>query len=154
LRLDSDGPLEGYFLTPPSGETKPLATASADPATYPAQLVRQARGSVLFCENTRETGIYRIQKPDGDTVYYVVQPDGQESDLTPCSDEDRDRVAKVFNPLGLEQPPLHYATERAEILSAPESTEAKQEVWWCFLLGLIGLLCTEVWMTRRMVMRR
>jgi hypothetical protein len=154
LRLDSDGPLEGYFLTPPSGETKPLATASADPATYPAQLVRQARGSVLFCENTRETGVYRIQKPDGDTVYYVVQPDGQESDLTPCSDEDRDRVAKVFNPLSLEQPPLRYATERAQILSAPESTEAKQEVWWCFLLGLIGLLCTEVWMTRRMVMRR
>lgn len=154
LRLDTEGPLEGYFLTPPSGETKPLSTASADPATYPAQLVRQARGSLLFCENTRETGIYRVQKPDGDTVYYVVQPDGQESDLTPCGEEDRDRVAKVLNPLGLEQPPLRYASERAQVLSAPESTDAKQEVWWCFLLGLVGLLCAEVWMTRRMVMRR
>jgi von Willebrand factor type A domain/Aerotolerance regulator N-terminal len=154
LRLDTEGPLEGYFLTPPSGETKPLSTASADPATYPAQLVRQARGSLLICENTRETGIYRVQTPDGDTVYYVVQPDGQESDLTPCSDEDREHVAKVFNPLDLARAPLQYETERALILSAPQSSDVKQEVWWCFLLGLVGLLCAEVWMTRRLVMNR
>jgi hypothetical protein len=154
LRLETEGPLEGYFLTPPSGETKPLSTASADPATYPAQLNRQSRGSLLICENTRETGVYRVQTPDGDTVYYVVQPDGQESDLTPCNDDDRARVARVFNPLELERPPLEYTNERDRILSAPESSEVRQEVWWCFLLGLVGLLCAEVWMTRRLVMNR
>jgi hypothetical protein len=154
LRLDGDGPLEGYFLTPPSGETKPLSTASADPTTYPAQLIRQPRGRMLICENTRETGVYRLQTPDGDTVYYVVQPDGQESDLTPCSDEDRDRVATIFNPLKHDQSPLRYTDRRDLIVAAPESTDARQEVWWCFLLGLIGLLCAEVWMTRRMVMHR
>jgi hypothetical protein len=109
---------------------------------------------VLFYEGTRETGVYRLQTPEADLVNYVVQPDAQESDLTPSSDEDRDRVAKIFNPLGLEQSPLRYADERGEILAAPESTDARQEVWWCFLLGLIGLLCVEVWMTRRMVMNR
>ena len=41
-----------------------------------------------------------------------------------------------------------------EILAAPQSSAAEQEVWWCFLLGLIGLLCAEVWMTRRMAMNR
>jgi hypothetical protein len=154
LRRETDGPVEGYFLTPPSGETKPLSTGSVDPAAYPAQLVRQQRGSVLFCEGTRETGVYRLQTPDGDIVNYVVQPDGQESDLTPCSDEDRDRVTKVFTPPGRDQSLLHYADERGQILAAPESTDAEQDVWWCFLLGLIGLLCAEVWMTRRMVMNR
>jgi hypothetical protein len=154
LRLDSDGPLEGYFLTPPGGETKPLSTASADPATYSAQLVRRPRGGLLFYEGTRETGVYRVQTPDGDTVNYVVQPDGQEADLTPCSAEDRDRVAKIFNPLALEPPPLQYATERGEVISAPESTDTRLDVWWCFLLGMIGFLCVEVWMTRRVVMNR
>jgi hypothetical protein len=154
LRLDTEGPLEGYFLTPPTGETKPLSTASADPTTYPAQLVRRARGSVLFYEGTRETGVYRVQTPNGDTVNYVVQPDGLEADLTPWSAEDRDRVAKIFNPLGSEPSPLQYATERSQVISAPETTDARQEVWWCFLLGLVGLLCAEVWMTRRVVMNR
>jgi hypothetical protein len=154
LRLDGEGPLEGYFLTPPSGETRPLSTGSADPATYSAQLVRQPRGRMLFCENTRETGVYRLQIPDGDTAYYVVQPDEQESDLTPNSDEDRDRVAAIFNPLKLEQSPLRYTDQNDVILAAPQSADARQEVWWCFLLGLIGLLCAEVWMTRRMVMHR
>src|SRR5262249_27681073 len=112
LRLETGGPLEGYFLTPPSGETKALSTVAADPSTYPAQLVRQARGSLLICENTRETGVYRLQTPEGDTVYYVVQPDGQESDLTPNTGEDRDRVAKIFNPHDQNPPPLRYSGER------------------------------------------
>jgi hypothetical protein len=153
-RRETDGPVDGYFLTPPTGDVRPLSTGSADPATYPVQVVRQQRGSVLFYEGTRETGVYRLQTPDGDSVNYVVQPDEQESDLTPCSEEERDRVAKIFNPLGLEQPPLRYASERAQVLSAPDSADARQEIWWCFLLGLIGLLCIEVWMTRRMVMNR
>jgi hypothetical protein len=117
-------------------------------------VIRQPRGRMLLCDNTRETGVYRLQTPDGDTVYYVVQPDGQESDLTPASEEDRERVAAIFNPLKLEQSSLRYTGERSEIIAAPESTDARQEVWWCFLLGLIGLLCAEVWMTRRMVMHR
>ncbi len=154
LRLDTAGPLEGFFLTPPSGETKPLSTASADPATYPAQLVRRPRGSLVFYEGTRETGVYRIQTPDGDTVNYVVQPDAQESDLTPCAEEDRDRVAKLLNPLNLERPPLRYAGGRNEIMAAPETTSTQQEVWWWFLLGLVGFLCVEVWMTRRLVKNR
>jgi hypothetical protein len=154
FRLDSEGPLEGFFLMPPSGEIKRLSTASDDPATYSALLIRRPRGALLVYENTRETGVYRLQTPDGDIVHYVVQPDGQESDLTPCSDEDRERVAKVLNPLGLAEPPLRYVDEQDHILAASESTDAKQEVWWCFLLGLIGLLCVEVWMTRQMVMHR
>lgn len=156
FRTDAEGPLEGWSLTPPSGETKPLSTASADPATYAAQLIRQPRGSLLVVEGTRDTGVYRLQTPDGKAIHYVVQPDGQESDLTPCGDEDRAKVAKIFNPQGLtdDRAPLRYERDRGQILSAIETSNPQQEVWWWFLLGLIGLLCAEVWMTRRMVMNR
>jgi hypothetical protein len=63
-------------------------------------------------------------------------------------------VATIFNPLKLDQSPLRYTDRRELIVAAPESTDARKEVWWCFLLALIGLLCAEVWMTRRLVMQR
>ena len=53
--------------------------------------------SVLRIEGTRETGVYRLKTPEGGTVYYVVRPKkAEESDLTPCNDEDRAKVAKLF----------------------------------------------------------
>jgi hypothetical protein len=29
-----------------------------------------------------------------------------------------------------------------------------EELWWWLMLGVIGLLCAEVWMTRRVVRGR
>jgi hypothetical protein len=29
-----------------------------------------------------------------------------------------------------------------------------QEVWWMFLIGVIALLCGELWLTRRMALAR
>jgi hypothetical protein len=119
-------------LQPPEGEAKPLT-----PAGWP-----------LVYEHTRETGVYRLTKADGRAVYYVVQSDPQESDLTPNTAEDRAKVAK--------QVPLVYeggrdnARETAQVPPA----DPKQELWWWFMTGVVALLCGEVWMTRRIVKGR
>ena len=44
-----------------------------------------------------------LKTGDSRTVYYVVQPDPRESDLTGCTDADRGNVAKLV--------PMTYANE-------------------------------------------
>jgi hypothetical protein len=119
-------------LQPPEGEAKPLM-----PAGWP-----------LVYEHTRETGVYRLTKADGRAVYYVVQSDPQESDLTPSTAEDRAKVAK--------QVPLVYEGGRdgAQETAQVPPADPKQELWWWFMTGVVALLCGEVWMTRRIVKGR
>jgi hypothetical protein len=146
-RLDSDSrPLQEFTLEPPTGEARPLGTSTSDPPAYPAQVLRQPRGALLVHEGTRETGVYRLKTPENNTVYYVVQPDARESDLAPCTDEDRERVAKVL--------PVQYENDRGRMVDAWVSEGHRQEFWWWLLQGVIGLLCFEVWMTRRLVKNR
>jgi hypothetical protein len=75
-----------------------------------------------------------------------VPPDPREGDLTAASEEERKQVARVF--------PVSYEDERQEIVESSASGLYRQEFWLYLLLGLIGLLCFEVWMTRRMVKNR
>jgi hypothetical protein len=155
-RMETEAGPEGFTLEPPLGDARPLSAAPNEHGTYPAQVTRLPRGALLLHEGTRETGVYRLRTPDRRTVYYVVQPDARESDLTPCSDEDREKVADLFNPLKLEgdRRPLRYENDRGQILATLATTSQRQELWWWFLLGVVGLLCAEVWMTRRMVKNR
>ena len=67
--------------------------------------------------------------------------------MTPAGDEDKQRVARIF-------PNLKYQNDRGELAEAWVSESHRQEVWWWLLLGLVGLLCGEVWMTRRLVRNR
>jgi hypothetical protein len=145
-RLETDANLEGFTLQPPVGEEKPLSTVPDNPSAYPAQLVRQLRGALLVYEGTRETGTYRLKTPEGATVHYVVGADPRESDLTPLTQEEREKVAKVV--------PLTYEDDRAKIVEAPAEGTRRQEYWWWLLFGLVALLCGEVWMTRRLVKNR
>jgi hypothetical protein len=136
----------GFTLTPPLGEPRPLSTRPTEPGTYLAQVIRQERGALLVHDGARETGVYRLRTPADHTVYYVVQPDARESDLTPCAEEDRKRVADLV--------PLTYEDDRGAIVQAREETNQRQELWLYLLLALIALLCAEVWMTRRLVRSR
>ncbi|HZT83367.1 MAG TPA: hypothetical protein VFA26_24260, partial [Gemmataceae bacterium] len=98
----------------------------------------------LVWEDTREPGVYMLTTPGGRTVYYVVQPDPRETeDLSLCSDEDRGKVAELI--------PLSYVDDADAILGGPGK---RQELWWVFLLVVVGFLCAEVWMTRRIVKGR
>jgi hypothetical protein len=144
-RLASDAAATGFTLQPPGGKTKPLVIGPpGDDSYYAAELSRQSRGSLLVYGDTKEPGVYRLTTPDDRVVYYVVQPDPAESDLTACTADDRDKVAALV--------PVHYENDRDAILDARTAADHKQEWWWwVFLLGLLALLCGEVFMTRRML---
>jgi hypothetical protein len=145
-RVETDAPLEAYALQPPLGPAKPLASGAPTAGAYPAKLVQQNRGALLVYEATRETGVYRMTTPAKETVHYVVQSDARESDLTPCDDADRERVAKLL--------PFRYENDRAKMTAALTTTSTRQELWWLLLVGVIALLCAEVLLTRWMVNAR
>jgi hypothetical protein len=154
-RLASAGDVEQYKLQTPLGETKPLRTASSSGASerrredaFLAAVDRLPAGPVLRIDDARGTGVYRLHTADGDTIYYVVHPKiAGESDLTPCSDEDRDKVAKLI-------PGMTYHNDGEQLTREWVSENHRQEIWSWLLLGLIALLCGEVWLTRRIVKNR
>ena len=74
----------------------------------------------------------------------MVHGDARESDLTPCTEEDRQKIARWL--------PVIYGLENVKA-EVPDVSE-RQDLWWLFLLGVILLLCGEVCWTRRMVRRR
>jgi hypothetical protein len=50
--------------------------------------------------------------------------------------------------------PLKYDDDPDSSAPEAERPESRREVWWWCLLGVIALLCGEVWMTRRLVKAR
>jgi len=146
-RTDSQTVADRLTLQPPGGEAKPLrfdGTGNGD--SYPGQLVRQAQGSLVVYEGVREPGVYKLAAGDDPPVYYVAQPDPRESDLAPSSGEDRDKVAKLQ--------PVKYEDDVGALKTAMATATQRHDIWWWFLMGVIALLCGEVWMTRRMVKNR
>jgi hypothetical protein len=98
-------------------------------------------------DNTGAIGVYRVQASAGGRAWsFVVPPDLRESDLTRCTDDDwrkvRDRLPIAW----------HAEAARDDSLVTPEAR--REELWWLFLLAVLGLLCMEVWMTRRLVLAR
>jgi hypothetical protein len=96
--------------------------------------------------NTRETGVYKLSTDSGRSQYYVVQPDHRESVLTACSEDDRRVVASLFS-----EGRFLYENDRARILGAIRQNNNDPNLWWLFLLMLIGLLCAEIAFTRAIV---
>jgi hypothetical protein len=146
LRLDADTDLAGFKLQAPSGPPLPLSTRPGESDTHHARVVPQERGALLVFDGARETGVYRLTAPDRGLVYYVVPPDPRESDLTPSTEEDRRKVARIV--------PVKYDEGEGESETEGASDLQRQEFWLYLLVGLIGLLCVEVWLTRRIVRNR
>jgi hypothetical protein len=146
--LESLGSVEQYTLQTPLGDTKPLTTNPGNKDAILAAVDRLPQGAVLRIEGARETGVYRLKTAEGEPIYYVVRPrNAEESDLTPCNDQDRAHVASLV-------PGLKYQNDREQLGVEWVGEGSRQELWWWLLLGLIALLCGEVWMTRRMVRNR
>jgi hypothetical protein len=125
--LSRDSPQDGWAVQPPDGDARPIAPAD---------------GHLVF-DDTREQGVYRLtHAATGVTRYFVVQGDARESDLTPCSDADRERVRKML-------PTLVYANDRRDVVDGLLRSPQPTELWWLVMLGVIGLLSVEVWLTRR-----
>jgi hypothetical protein len=112
----------------------------------------------------RETGVWKLtlpkpptpSSPEGEgkdappeerqTVYYAVQPDPDESDLTPLAPKDREAVAALVQ--------CTYENDVTALLRGLSKQSQREEFWSWFLLGVVVLLCAEVWFTRRVVKSR
>jgi len=147
-RLDSAGDIEHYKLQTPLGKSKPLSTNPSDSDSILAAVDRLPAGPILRIDGMRETGVYRLHTTENKTIYYVVHPKMQgESDLTPCNEEDRAKVAELV-------PGMKYLNDREHGDREWISEDHRQELWSWLLLGLIALLCGEIWLTRRIVKNR
>jgi hypothetical protein len=82
---------------------------------------------------------------DGRTAFAVVPTDPRELDLTPCTDAERRRVADLV--------PVRYADGLPQPDGRPEPNRML-DLWWLCLLGVLLLLCAELWLTRRLALAR
>jgi hypothetical protein len=122
LRVPADARLDAYRLTAPDGSA----------------LAAQLRDGTLTAD-TREPGVYLVRPPTGEAIPFVVASDGREADLTPCTQEEQERVQRLVG-----------GADAEEATVAPKE---RRELWWYLLAGLLGFLVLEVWLTRRMAMK-
>jgi hypothetical protein len=113
-------------VQPPQGEAVPLV----------------GDRSPLVFGGTAQTGVYRVEE-GGRPTYYVVQPDGQPS-LALLSESERTGLEKHLK--------MQFESDRSKL--ALPSTDQPTQLWWPLLVGVILLLCGEVWMTRRIALSR
>lgn len=153
--------LVGQALRYPLGRGRSAALLTVEPPSGGKQLVgptapiRQQDGqSVLTVEDTANPGVYRVGEGvwpfRGEGTYFVARPDPydaeRESALTPCDEAGWRAVRELL--------PMNYVEERDPLQSALGRELYRQELWWWFLIGVVLLLCAEIWMTRRLVRRR
>jgi len=129
LPMVFDGPTPGAYV-PRSGKHR-------------AQLLQTPSNAMIAYSGTDSVGVYRLRTEEKKTYYYTGQADVEESDLTPCTAEDWKKVQEFV--------PMTYLTDR-DARNSPLATELHtEELWWWLMVGVIGLLCAELWMTRRIV---
>jgi hypothetical protein len=128
----SDESTSGVVVVqPPDGESKTI-NAKSWPVVY---------------EDTREPGVYTLTTSGNKTHYFVVQPDSRESELGGCSEDDRKKVATFV-------PNMIYADNPEQVTDALTRGSATKELWLLVVIGVILLLVSEIWLTRRMVKSR
>jgi hypothetical protein len=74
----------------------------------------------------------------------VTSPDLGESDLARCTDADWQKVRECL--------PVVWNDESNQPSFLDDAERI--EIWWLLLLGVLALLCVEVWMTRRLALAR
>jgi hypothetical protein len=72
--------------------------------------------------------------------------DLRESNLARCSDDDCRKVR--------ERLPVRWHSEPMSSGSTSVSDATRQDLWWLLMLAVVGFLCLEVWMTRRLALAR
>ncbi len=107
------------------------------------EIALAGKNGLFVYQDTRLPGVYTLTpRSTNRAVYFVVQPDsGGADDLSLCKKEDREKVTEVLGVTDL--------SDRARMLAGTE-----RDLWWLLLFGVIALLCSEVWMTRRIARSR
>ncbi len=137
---------DGYRLAPGAPlRFQPRAVSAELVLTAPGQPEQtfHVKNWPWIHEDTGAIGVYRV-RCGAEMAYFVQPPDLRESDLHPASEEELRQLAE-----GLPIPVQWEQRDEADLLARP-----RQELWWLLLLGVIALLCGEVWMTRRLLARQ
>jgi len=139
-----------FPITPlprPDATTIPVLTP--DGATVNASIERaKDETAVGVLPIAEESGIYRVTLPDSRYLYLSVSGDPRESEPEPLSASDTKTLSTGW--------PLVFETDPARLpsLLLTSGRGGRHPIWrWLVLAALAGL-CTEVWLTRRLVRQR
>ena len=91
---------------------------------------------------TRDPGPYHVTTTAGQVRNFVVLPDPRESDLTPTSAEERDRLAQLLGTLDELTTPADLTTRSGR---GPKSIDFGDAL----LVLVLALFAAELWHTRR-----
>jgi len=100
----------------------------------------------VVVDGTTDPGAYKLTTPAGRQVYFAVRTDPREAVLTPCTEEDRKKVADIV-------PGLSYLAPGEDATEAAGDVPVSQELWWLLLMIVVGLLVFELWYTRKLTSR-
>ena len=100
----------------------------------------------VVVDGTTDPGAYKLTTPAGRQVYFAVRTDPREATLTPCSEDDKKKVADIV-------PGLSYIAPDGDISEASGDVPVSKELWWILLLIVVGLLVFELWYTRKLTDR-
>lgn len=123
--LPSDLPKDGWTVTPPDSPARPVSVAS----------------DRIVVDDTWQPGVYSLRNDRGNNRYFVVAGDPAESNLTPLDEADLAKLSQWA-------PGLRWIDSPADVFQA-STTSRTTEIAWLAFGGVIALLCTELWMTRR-----
>lgn len=130
---------EEFYFVGPTGEN------------LPATITGSGRQPLVRLDDTGLPGVYTLRRTYRtragteavETVPFVVNFDRGESDLTPLDDEEIKRLSADGRMVLLDS----YTELEKRLLTDVSRTE----LWQLLLVVVLGMLCLEVWMTRRLV---
>ncbi len=126
-RLPKGSAATGWVCEPPDGPERPV----------------DVKEGQIVVEDTQEPGVYILKHAaSGSNRYYVVRNDPAESDLSPWTEADCERVRQYL-------PGLEFNDDRSAIVSGILRAPQPAELWWLCMIGVVVLLGVEVWLTRR-----
>ena len=132
-------PGQPIVFDPGSGEK--IAPVTMIPPSGTPRVIEPTSWPLVF-EETIEPGVYKFTTTSGRSQYAIIPADSGESVLTPCSDEDRARVAALV-------PAMRYINTVDEAKAETTDAGATFDLAWLLLAVLIGLLALELLITRR-----
>jgi hypothetical protein len=130
-------------------DAQPMRVGPSANGTLPARLIVEtpdapsktveARAWPWTDADTGAIGLYRVEREVGSRQFFVVPPDLRESEDRRCTNEEWTGVLRLLPP--------GVTTESA-------ASDEPMPIWWLVLLAVMGLLCVEVYLTRRLALAR
>ena len=129
----------------------PVRTPSGRVVTAVVERSEDGEGAIARLVEADEAGLYRFELPGGAAYRLVTSDDdGSADDPAPLSVSDRESLAEGW-PLAFDVDPDPTLDPAAIDRTPGRST---RPLWRTVLLAALAGLCLEVWLTRRLALRR